>query len=231
MNVDGSGLTNLVQVAAPGKAGQDMEEGVLDWPAGDWIYYEKPTKTGEIWRINANDPARNELVCKYNAGMNLRRWDLSADARYSGLQDRGGPSGSHLIGGGTAFPLINNDFNQSQPVQIAGCNQAVSCHGNYIASYLGGNHEIMFMNGWDHFGQRSSIAGDLNAFSWQTHWTRLETWLGQPLVASGLGGMELYQRGRTPVLRHRRLALYADRRAARLSVPRRGGRVFHQNRS
>jgi hypothetical protein len=49
----------------------------------------------------------------------------------------------------------------------------------------------MFMNGWDHLGRRSSIAGDLNVFSWQTHWTKLETWLGQPLVTSGLGGADL----------------------------------------
>jgi hypothetical protein len=192
INIDGTGLANLVQVSAPaiGNDGADKEEALLDWPAGDWIYYEKPTKTAEIWRINARDPSRNEKVCRYGpVGINLRRWDLSVHTKSAACQTRGGTNPWYL-GGGCEFPLVNDDVALSNAVNISGCNQSVSCNGDFFGSYLGGNHEIMFINIWDHMGVKSSV-GNESKFCWQNHWNQLETWLGEQLVAPGLGGADL----------------------------------------
>jgi len=74
MNIDGSGLTNLVRVDKSYKPNNsDAAIPVNDWPAGDWIYYERPNKTAEIWRVNVNDPSLNEFVVRYGGAKSRRR--------------------------------------------------------------------------------------------------------------------------------------------------------------
>jgi len=189
MNIDGSNLQNLVQVADPAPStylkDQQWTEGnaVLDWPAGDWIYYEKPTKTSEIWRINVRVPSRNELVCKYVSTDYIRRWDLAIDAKHAGAQvvnmDVGG-----VLNGGSTFPLINNSISQSSPAGAAGCNAAVSCGAGFIALYEGGEHTEMVVYAWNHSTNR------IAAYNRHTI-ANLEQWIPDTLVKPGYGGADL----------------------------------------
>ena len=177
INIDGSGLRNLVAVSAPcvtsnSAQTSDNNEGncLLDWTCGQWIYYEKPTKTSEIWRINVVDPSRNERVCSY--GTNLRRWDLSWNAQYSGWQSRG----STVFNGGSSFPgLSSRQF-------CTACNAAVSCGGNFLAHYYGGQHSDMFCSKW-HPGFVEGY--DIN---WIPD---VEGWLGEKITLPNNGGADL----------------------------------------
>jgi hypothetical protein len=184
INIDGTNLQNIIQVAAPdapmpGK-GEGNNEGnaVLDWPAGDWIYYEKPSKTSEMWRVNTRDPSRNEKLCSYSSSDFIRRWSLSVNAQYAGAQVMG------VFNGGMKFPLVNNSINQSSPAPGIGCNAAVTCGAGFIALYEGGEHTEMVVYKWDH------SANNMSAYNRHTI-ADLEQWLGEPLVKPGHGGADL----------------------------------------
>jgi hypothetical protein len=190
MNVDGSNVQNLVQVADPGPSTflkhDHWKEGnaVLDWPAGDWIYYEKPTKTSEIWRINARVPSRNELVCNYGSSDYMRRWDMSMDAKYAATQLENMTVGM-VFGGASAFPLVNNSIQQTTRVSAGtGCNMSLSCGGNFIGQYNGGSHEEIFIYKWDHSANRMSNYSSNTIIN-------LQSWTGDTLVMPGYGGADL----------------------------------------
>jgi hypothetical protein len=134
INIDGTGLQNLVEVATPCNTSPEAGEGncVLDWTCGQWIYYEKPTKTGQIWRINVVNPSLNQQVANYG-NANLRRWELNWGATCCAWQTRT----PGVFNGGAKFPSL-----QSQ-VGLVACNASISCSGTFLGHYYGGNHTLM----------------------------------------------------------------------------------------
>jgi hypothetical protein len=192
INIDGTGLTNLIQVNQPCRSAKDeacaqgSSYALMDWANGDWIYYEKPTKTNEIRRINAITKV-DEHVGDFQSGSTLHRFTLSIDAKYTGAMSRniqtsgcGGPEYNSCW----AFP----SFTQQQT--MAGCNISISTMGNFIGFYGGGNHTILFLNKWDH--ATNKIIGGTAGGSWQTYSAHsvedLQQWLGEPLFLSGCSG-------------------------------------------
>jgi hypothetical protein len=99
---------------------------LLDWPAGDWIYYEKPTYSAEVRRINYKTLA-DELVCTWP--QKPRRFGLSLDGKVASNQ--GGACGNCVY----QFPW--NGKNIGAP----GCNMIVSSGGTILAHYFGGCHD------------------------------------------------------------------------------------------
>jgi len=156
MDADGNNLTNVLPVGTPSVTStptrsEDVDEGcaVLDWPrvdGEDWIYYEKPPKTAEIWRVKATDPSTNQFVCRYNSGTFLRRWDLSLDGKWSSGQSRG----TYGVDCGTAFPLVNNDLGKTTHVNVEGCNVTISCGGNFLIHNVAEDHSFVVIDRWDH---------------------------------------------------------------------------------
>jgi hypothetical protein len=183
INADGTGLKNLVQVDKPcvadGKYENNEGNCVLDWPCGQWIYYEKPTKTTEIWRINVDDPSRNEKVCTY--GVNLRRWDLSWDAKWSAYQS---PQAGY--NGPCRFPALTNKTG------LTACNASISCSGTFVGHYFGGNHTLMCVTKFDPAtGQRSS-ENNSNLGAYNEHTVeQIETWISDSLFTGGRGGADV----------------------------------------
>jgi len=145
INIDGTGLTNLIEVSAPckttpsgGSSQDNASEGnaVIDWPAGPWIYYEKPTKTYEIRRIKY-DGTGDQTVC--SMGSEIRRWEISWDAKWCAWQSRG----TRVFNGGCAFPGLGSSAG------VTACNASISCAGGFINHYYGG-HTLMVTTKWDH---------------------------------------------------------------------------------
>jgi len=189
MNIDGSNLQNLVQTATLGDwtiAGEGCA--VLDWPAGDWIYYEKPCKSGEIWKINYKNPAQNTKVCGYALDPakkdGIRRWDLSLDAQWSATQCW--QKTGWMFGGITAFPLTNNDPMQTTKGGLPGCNQSVSCGGNYVAHYITAPHSECTVQKW---------VKTTATFDWSKTTNHnigdLSSWGAGTIVVPGRGGADL----------------------------------------
>ena len=169
VNKDGTGLNDLVKL----KAGQygygcnwmDCEGGFLAWPAGEWVYYEKPPKTGEIWRVNVNDPALNHLVVRYsdagerpgncacdmngNEGFWLRRWQLSKDARHCSGMFKVYPQGQQLP---HRFPPPEGyaPFSMAIFGNLPACNLCMSPSGRYVSSYLAGCHDAAGIHLYDY---------------------------------------------------------------------------------
>ena len=131
VNMDGTGLINLIQVSMVIDNQWEGEgNDVLDWPAGDWIYYEKPHKSGDVRKINIRTREdvhvdRNDLANK------ARRWSLSLDAKIAASQ---GGNFANGPGGNYQFPWNGKN------IYADGCNMAVSASGNILAHYFGGCH-------------------------------------------------------------------------------------------
>jgi hypothetical protein len=180
-------VTNIIQCDKPCGTVKDADA-FLDWPAGDWIYYEKPTETRQFYRINVKDPSRNELLCT-DAGDQIRRWNLSSDAKYCGMQ-------SNNLGGACKFPFVNNSVAQSDPSGAAACNHCVSTMGNFFGHYFAGNHEWMCIERYDHIGPPGSCTvGSPTApqpfDNWETHQiSDLQKWGATNLTTAG-GGAEV----------------------------------------
>jgi len=130
INLADKTVSNLIQVAMnPTNANGEGNE-VMDWPAGDWIYYHKPEQTGDIYKINVNDPTQNILVMHRNlaAGEEWRRFSLTLDGKIAGSQ--GG------VGNCTyPFPYDGRSF------CAPGCNVVVSAGGGWMAHFFGGCHD------------------------------------------------------------------------------------------
>jgi len=198
VGIDGSNLTNLIPVNAPcqsvsGNSDSYDGDAVLDWPAvdgGSWIYYEKPTKSREIWRINADNPSQNQLITTYNSGAFLRRWDLSLAANWSGSQSRGGTVG---WSGASKFPLVNNNYNQSGSVGLVGCNPAVAASGNILAHYYGGNHTALCIEAWNHTtGKVPAYSKNNSLWAYNLHTVEdIQKWNNEKLFVDGYGGADL----------------------------------------
>lgn len=180
-------ITNLIQCDKPCGTVKDADA-FMDWPVGDWIYYEKPTETRQFYRINVKDPSRNELICT-DAGDQIRRWNLSSDAKYCGMQ-------SNNLGGACKFPFVNNSVAQSDPSGAAACNHCVSTMGNFFGHYFAGNHEWMCIERYDHIGPPGSCTvGSPTApqpfDNWETHQiSDLQKWGATNLTTTG-GGAEV----------------------------------------
>jgi len=177
MDADGNNLINLLPVGNPsvtstpigGTAQWDKEEGcaVLDWPrvdGVDWIYYEKPPKTAEIWRVKATDASTNQFVCRYNSGTFLRRWDMSLDGKWSDAQSRG----DYGFNAAYAFPLVDNDLGKTRKVAVQGCNSTVSCGANLVIHNYGSNHSLVCVEQWDHVKNVFTAYTDRNLWAYAT---------------------------------------------------------------
>ena len=161
VNKDGTGLVDLVPVAAPLSSSASSRDPMLDWPAGDWVYYEKPTKSHEIWRVNINNPASNQLVVAYQKSpkgedtgpIYFYRWTLSVDAKWALIWTAGYTWNSniwHCFPPPGGDPLACAPNNGATWAQIWACNGAISPSGSYAAHYTGGVHDNIETLSWDH---------------------------------------------------------------------------------
>jgi hypothetical protein len=181
INTDGTGLTNLVEIpAAP--SGEMLP---LDWPAGDWIYYEKPYNiqngdpTGvDIWRVNASSKAA-EQVCNLSQGSTCtywRRFSLTLKGDKMAGQTMGKYECSGGVGGGNCiwnFPVSGCNLSNGKGECRAACNISISPSGAVVGSYFSGAHTQLELGdntpgvysfgwGWgiDLFNQVAAWAGE-----------------------------------------------------------------------
>lgn len=164
VDTNGRNLRNLARVATLACRGDaDWEYAHISWPSGDWVYYERPCKTGEIWRVNVNDPARtNELVVKYvktdrskccyaNCGdfydqnrdsWAFRRFSLSKSAARAAGDYHGYVCAQNYY---HCFPPPNGDFQTAGCLigSRGGCNAYISPSGKYCVGYPGGHESVM----------------------------------------------------------------------------------------
>jgi hypothetical protein len=197
VNKDGTGLRDLVKLYT-GQYGwsaryADCEGHFVGWPAGDWVYYEKPPKTGEIWRVNVNNTALHHMVVRYNdagvrpgncacdingsEGFWLRRWQLSADAKYCGGMFKVYPDAQQLP---HRFPPPEGYAPLTEPLwpDLPACNLCISASGEYLSAYFAGCHDASSMNLWNHvtnIGPRyQSVSGGSVGL-----YTDIRTWCGR----------------------------------------------------
>ncbi len=119
MDIDGSNIENLVQISSDNVFDNNSPDRLMDWPAGDWIYYQKP-KSAEVWRVNINTK-ENEKVATYPSG--FWRWNLSADGSHAIARADGNYA--------SAFPSLNNRCD----ISAGGCNHCLSASGRFISGY------------------------------------------------------------------------------------------------
>lgn len=167
INSDGTGLTDLFEL--PGLPNGEFFP--LDWPAGDWIYFEMPHDAAHsyasdrpnaslmIWRVNAvtkaaekvcnftEDGSGTEIVCGY-----IHRFTLTAKADYMALMVY--PKYACTVDAGMDhvndichFPPQACNIRSSRISSRDGCNISVSPSGAQVGSYLGGLHDVMFLSG------------------------------------------------------------------------------------
>jgi hypothetical protein len=167
INPDGTGLTDLFEL--PGLPNGEFFP--LDWPAGDWIYFEMPHDAAHsyaadrpnaslmIWRVNAvtkaaekvcnftEDGSGTEIVCGY-----IHRFTLTAKADYMALMvypkyNCAVDAGMDHVNDICHFPPPNGNIRTSSISYRDGCNISISPSGAQVGSYLGGSHDVIFLSG------------------------------------------------------------------------------------
>jgi hypothetical protein len=192
MDRDGSNVRNLVALRD-----QPFSEAALDWPPGDWIYYLNP-RTGsrddyrlssELRRVNVRTLA-DELVYDWTSnGKFFRRFELSRDGKYAGVQTypipgmTANPSGD--LNGVIAFPPARGAW-PSQICSWAGCNASLSPSGTRGANYFAGAHTSLFTDKIDYSGSNKCSGGpEFDLFyipdqGWFHASGNVNAWLPQP---------------------------------------------------
>lgn len=162
MNSDGSNVRDLIALDCPGQKSH------LGWPASDggrWVYYERndstigdiyDRSTREIWRVNVDEPSRNELVVKYAGEGHIIRWSISKDGKRAAMQDDGGYGNSFHC-----FPPAEGDPLQCAPLKkkkdnynIVGCNLNLTPSGVYAYGFKSAAHTEVAMYEWPIGGER-----------------------------------------------------------------------------
>ena len=134
MNIDGSNRRDIVEFSGDAtkdifdRAGYDR---LIDWPKGEWIYYQYP-RTGKIYKVSADNPAAPKFVVDYGGDRGLRRWNLNADGTRAVVNQ----------GNASMFPEIDQRWDKN----AGGCNHAISPSGRWIARF-GGNYSAVEKRG------------------------------------------------------------------------------------
>lgn len=179
INTDGTGLTNLVEIpTAP--AGEMVP---LDWPAGDWIYYERthdpadvqgndPTSV-DIWRVNANtsvaekvcnvtDGSITEIKCTY-----LRRFSLTLKADKMAVQTMGKynctADGGVNIGGNCVWPFPPSGCKFTGSITCRGMgSNSIACNWvDQVAFNISKNPKVGSSDGNDGVMRLNNCTGDM----------------------------------------------------------------------
>jgi hypothetical protein len=166
INPDGTGLTDLCELPAEPIGGMFP----LDWPAGDWIYYEMPhlnvldgnqgNSSVMIWRVNAatkvnekvcnftSDGSGAELTCAYIHRMTIaQKGDYMALMTYPKNACANDPAASiqffSHVNNVYRFPPANCNLGASSVTGRPGCNASISPSGRIMGNYFAGNHDDM----------------------------------------------------------------------------------------
>jgi hypothetical protein len=165
INPDGTGLTNLCELQSLPQKGVFE----LDWPAGDWIYFQMPhvnvldanqgNASVMFWRVNAvtkvaekvgnftNDGSGAELKCAY-----AHRFTLSLDAKHMALMTypkdacNGEAAATEYFSHVNtiySFPPPNGNLGNTCLGYRDGCNISISPSGKIVANYFAGWHDDM----------------------------------------------------------------------------------------
>jgi len=134
INIDGTGLRNLCEIAA-----EPYYENALDWPASDWIYYVRSRTNGartmDIWRVNVSSGV-NESVCTMGDGW-FRRFSLNLKA------DRAAMQFVAVTNGALCFPPTNCNASSCGLGYAGSCNASLTTSGGYIAGYSRSAHDCI----------------------------------------------------------------------------------------
>lgn len=190
VNIDGTGLENLVALESAGIP-------LLDWPVGNYVYYHKPAsggKTGsrEIWKIDVTNPGDNTLALalKKNDNLNkdLMRFSMSADGNRSGLRALGQGWNNVAF---TAWPPSKDNiaptsgtsvYSDPDDPSVSECNIQISPTGAYIGTYIHYLHREVSVHAWDlQTGEVTGVVYD------DADKVAQSTWANEPLI-EGSGG-------------------------------------------
>ena len=191
VDINTKAVTNLCDLPSPPNS-QRVEEVPLDWPAGDWIYYERThdpadvwegwSSSIDIWRVNSVTKV-NEKVCNFssNGQENLctyfRRFSLSLDATRMAAQLMGKYecTATPDIGGNAVWSFPGACNFGTRLNYEDGCNIGISASGGYVGSFLGGQHADLFINAVDGQNGNGPSIAKINIHN------QLESWAGQTI--------------------------------------------------
>jgi len=168
------------------------EEVPLDWPAGDWIYYERTHDPADvysgdgssidIWKVNAVTK-ENVKVCGFsNNGQEnkctyFRRFSLSIDGTRMAAQFMGKYDCTLTpdVGGNAVWSFPGACDLGARLNYEDGCNIGISASGGYVGSYIGGQHVDLFINAVDGQNGTGPDVATINIHN------QLESWAGQTI--------------------------------------------------
>jgi hypothetical protein len=182
-NIDGSNLRTIT-------SGGAISLGLpfISWTSvdnGKALYFHKGS--GEIWKVNVDDPAQITKVCDYTKGpgANLMNFTLSTGARYCVIRALGSPlEDIGYQGGGWAhtFPpevnpatgWIDPALTQARGSDIQNeCNQGVSVSGK-LFWHFSGQHTSLYGDLWNHATNSATQCSPHALFNM---YSGVETWL------------------------------------------------------
>jgi hypothetical protein len=187
MDVSSRTFSDLVDITATWNVVPGGER--IHWPAGEWIYLERPSLTGEIWRVNSLNASQMANLFDYtNTDQRLYSFFLTADAK-KGLIDINGfawdpqKSGMYIHN----FPPANGDASRAPALifQLPNCNGALSPSASFSGRFLDGDHQDMVVYQWSASKQTyeqipvGSREGSINSMNDIELWSGTYGWAGK----------------------------------------------------
>jgi hypothetical protein len=146
MDADGGNVRDLDTI--PGYYGEGGEAKILlEWPAGDWIYYCRGGNVGgpdPVWKINSTDPSKRQQIFTYKC---MYSFSLSLDATKSSITSTiCSDAQAWYCNALYTFPPAADPRGDWPTAVSYGCGSYISPSGNYHVHFQDQGHTILGVN-------------------------------------------------------------------------------------
>lgn len=183
MDADGGNVRDLDTL--PGYYGEGGEAKILlEWPAGDWIYYCRGGNVGgpdPVWKINSTDPSKRQQIFTYKCTYSF---SLSLDATKSSITTTTcSDAQAWYCNALYAFPPTTEPRGDWPSAVSYGCGSYISPSGNYHVHFQDQGHTILGVNTVNWTSRTASATVDIRQNP------SFAQWSGLPQDSVGAGKM------------------------------------------
>jgi hypothetical protein len=173
MDVNGNNVRDLDTF--PGYYQDFDRRAIIDWPAGDWIYYNKKgadlVAPDDVWKVNINDLSTQQHVFTYK---NYTSFSLSLDATKASITASTCSNASAwYCNVPHVFPPASEPSDNWPTAVSYGCGSYISPSGNYHVHFQDQAHTIIGVNTLNWSSRTATATFDIRQNPTMAQWANL----------------------------------------------------------